>query len=85
MSEAAKTSTNGHSQRPGPAGPAPVDVPLRAMLESTAVNFVYCDSQMRVLYVNRATVETLDRFSDELGLDGAGFVGEAFDAARPRA
>ncbi len=59
--------TNGHSQRPL-AEAHDSEVALRALFDSTPVNFMYCDEGLTVRYVNRATARTLDRL--ELAGDG---------------
>lgn len=74
------TSTNGHSAAPGPLGLAThTDEPLKALFDSTPVNFVYCDVNLVVRHVNEATARTLDRFAEELEFTSATLVGEPFD------
>ena len=94
MGETSKTqSTNGHSVHPGPVvlASAPEALPLKALFDSTPVNYVYCDSQLVVRYVNAATIETIERLADELELEVETLVGEsievlyAFSAADRRA
>ncbi len=81
MSEAVKqTSTNGHSMHLSVTPPEPpADPPLKALFEATSVNFIYCDAQLNVQYVNRATQDTLDRLADELNVHAETMVGESLD------
>ncbi len=86
-------STNGHSVHRGPLALASQAerLPLKALLDSTPVNYVYCDAQLIVRYLNAAATEALETLSDALGLKTDTLVGEsvetlyAFSAADRRA
>ncbi len=59
---------------PGPS------VPLKEMLESTPVKFIYCDPDLVVRYVNPAADRALRVLGDYLGLADPALVGQSFDA-----
>ncbi len=94
MGESAKVqTTNGHSVHPSPLAVSGASdaLPLKALFDSTPVNYVFCDAQLIVRYVNAATADTLERLADELDLKVETLVGEsvevfhAFTAADRRA
>jgi len=77
----APARSNGHAKRPPTHDIANDDVqlPLRALFDSTPVNYLFCDTDLVVLYENAATTATLDRLGEGLGLTVHTLVGEPFD------
>jgi hemoglobin-like flavoprotein len=83
-SEARRTSTNGNgvSHAP-PSTQTAADIPLRALFDSTPVNFIYCDASLTIRYLNRATRETLAGLETGLDVGVDQLVGESIDALHP--
>ena len=78
MTDAAATSTNGHSQRPGPVAQAErPDVPLRALFDSTPINVAYCDPQLTIRYANRKAMEALAALAS--AVEAEAVLGEPLD------
>ena len=78
MTEAVKTSTNGHSQHPGPIAPVGrADIPLKALFDSTPMNLVYCDPQPTIRYANRRGMEALAALASDV--EPEAIVGEPLD------
>ena len=50
-------STNGHSLHPEPRAEG-AELPLQAIFDGAPVNFIYCDANLTVTHVNRATTAT---------------------------
>jgi methyl-accepting chemotaxis protein len=76
--EARRTISNGNSDYPPSGGLTDGEIPLRALFDSAPVNFVYCDANLTIRYVNRKTTETVEGLRDELDLP-ENLVGELFD------
>jgi methyl-accepting chemotaxis protein len=72
-------STNGRSLRPDPRAEG-AELPLQAIFDGAPVNFIYCDADMTVTHVNRATTATLDEHAVGLALAVETLLGEPFES-----